>query len=337
MDHFNFATQFNSNALWFARHIFGEKRINHLLNDYIDSHRKSIIKQLQKGHFDFSIQEIGPRETSAFIPEFRDKGSPVIIRGAAQSWGCVKKWTPDFFADKYGQYEQFKIDKSGAQILAEKNSGATQEVTSIGEVVAKIKEGSSEYANFNPLIHYCPELHDDLEVNWIFKLMHKFGYSKMYQLFMGGQNSGTDLHCAISDNLFVQVYGEKEWYILPPAMSAALHIPATREPCFHSHIDFKNPDYERFPVLKHIKPYRIVLHPGDVFYNPPFYWHQVTNLTNSIGVAYKWNYAPSSIRQSLVMSLLTILATNPPVWKVMGNQGEYLNVFAHKRTKEVPI
>ena len=40
---------------------------------------------------------------------------------------------------------------------------------------------------------------------------------------------------------------------------------------FHLQVDFDNPDFKRFPKLKELKGYEVIVGPGDVLYIP-MYW-----------------------------------------------------------------
>jgi ribosomal protein L16 Arg81 hydroxylase len=44
-------------------------------------------------------------------------------------------------------------------------------------------------------------------------------------------------------------------------------------------IDFDNPDFEKFPALKMIKPYITTLEHGEMLYMPEGWWHYMKYLT----------------------------------------------------------
>ena len=57
---------------------------------------------------------------------------------------------------------------------------------------------------------------------------------------------------------------------------------------FVSSFDPARPDYDAFPAARGLQGLQVELHPGDVLYNPPFWWHKVDNPTVSIGVGFRW-------------------------------------------------
>ena len=59
---------------------------------------------------------------------------------------------------------------------------------------------------------------------------------------------------------------------------------------------------------------RDALEAGDILYNPPFYWHYVRNPTASIGVGVRFYDVPRILGASTTQGLLTLMASNPPVW-----------------------
>src|SRR3990172_8570898 len=69
------------------------------------------------------------------------------------------------------------------------------------------------------------------------------------QLFIGERGTHTSLHCAMTNNLFVQVYGEKKWIIYPPSYNPILEPPVTRAPGFFAcYYDPFHSDEEAYPA-----------------------------------------------------------------------------------------
>lgn len=49
-----------------------------------------------------------------------------------------------------------------------------------------------------------------------------------------------------------------------------------------SPVDIKNPDFDRFPLFSHVKPYQCDIAEGDVLYMPAFWWHEVQSRPNLV-------------------------------------------------------
>ena len=59
------------------------------------------------------------------------------------------------------------------------------------------------------------------------------------------------------------------------------------------------------------------LRPGDILWNPSFYWHAVKNPTDSIGVGYRWLPPLYCLRMAPLYFILDLMATNPSFRKSM--------------------
>lgn len=313
------------NMFWLLDHVLGTERVDRVLG----SARQQLDARVRAGARGGRVREvekIADPGAKAFRRDYLSRALPVVLEGAARDWRCCKKWSPAFFQEHYGSREQVLIAHSPLEIHRKKLVHDDIERTSMSDVISQMGSGQKSYANFNPILHYVPELRDDLDLDWLFSHRHRLGVETIYQLFMGGPGTGTGLHSALSCNLFVQIYGEKRWVFYSPELNPALDIAISREPCFHSRIDAFSAEGAQ------LDRYEVILEPGDVLYNPPFFWHQTENLGDAIGVSFKWSYLPSSIRSSGMQSLLTFLSTNPPIWKVIGGGPNYLNIYTHGRS-----
>ena len=77
-----------------------------------------------------------------------------------------------------------------------------------------------------------------------------------------------------------------------------------------------NPNYETPNTLyKYIDGYEVTLKPGDVLWNPPFYWHTIKNPTDSIGVGYRWTAPFYALKITPLYMFLDLFAMHPPIWK----------------------
>ena len=75
------------------------------------------------------------------------------------------------------------------------------------------------------------------------------------------------------------------------------------------------PNYETHPLFEYIDRVHVELEPGDILYNPPYWWHAVKNHSDSIGVGYRWLAPFQSLRTSPIYFNLDLTVTNPPIWK----------------------
>lgn len=96
----------------------------------------------------------------------------------------------------------------------------------------------------------------------------------------------THTHFDSDHNLFVQLWGRKRWYLVPPAGGQQLCPYPRLHPLWHkAAADFQHPDTERCEGSEERDTWLMVeLQPGDVLYVPPFYWHFVRSVTSSVSL-----------------------------------------------------
>jgi len=265
-------------------------------------------------------------DRDGFIQQYVRRDTPVILSGAANGWEAAQRWTFPFFIDTYGDLPIQLINAAAG----DDSSDRAGERRPLGEVLTEALAGSHIYPRFVPLLHLFPELRHDLDMDWLGAMrgpiLERLGMT--LQLFLGGPGSTTALHSALSSNLFVQLQGRKRWLILSTDWSPALDVALNRSPYFFSDVDLEKPDFERFPWLAHVRGWVADLEPGDVLYNPPFYWHQVRNIDLSVAVGFRYYDPVAMIRASAIQTALTFLASEPPVWRAAQLKGDFSKIFS---------
>jgi hypothetical protein len=259
------------------------------------------------------------RRKDLSLEEFKDhyvkKGIPVVLEGAAKEWACVKKWSLEYFKDLHGKDEIVLVDQNNLEY--------PYELTTLAHVIDNIRGGGSKYYRFYPLLTRHPEHIEDFDYKWLKQMRNSLAWFDAFQVFIGGQGSYTPLHNANQSNLFVQVYGEKKWVLYSHYYSAILDPNPVRNvyrsaPVKKDEGPFNpfEPDYSSpYDLYRYIDGYSVHLKPGDVLWNPPFYWHAVKNVTDSIGVGYRWLSPLYSFKISPLYMTLDCFATKPPIWK----------------------
>ncbi len=69
------------------------------------------------------------------------------------------------------------------------------------------------------------------------------------------------------------------------------------------------------------------LQPGDVLWNPPYVWHAVKNITDAIGVGYRWLTPSYSFKQAPLYATLDLFARNPNIFKSIKLFNEDFNLI----------
>ena len=106
------------------------------------------------------------------------------------------------------------------------------------------------------------------------------------QLWAASAGATTQAHYDVADNTFVQLSGEKEFWIWPPEVHAALHIfPDSHPRSRKAQLDPEAPDTTHHPLSAALPPpVRLLLAPGDVLRLPAFWMHHVTSRTPTVSL-----------------------------------------------------
>ncbi|MEQ1878016.1 MAG: cupin-like domain-containing protein [Bdellovibrionia bacterium] len=290
-----------------------------------------------------------PRErlsAGQFKNSYFKSGVPVVFNSAAERWPCTRKWDFDFFSRAYGTSDILLVASQGLTTL---KPAKDFEVTTVHDLVNNIKSGGDKYLRFSPLLQKHPELASDLDLEWLNGMKNRFSFGNTYYLFMGGKGTVTHLHNDQPCNLFVQVHGRKKWTLFSPTESHLLYPRMTQTAYCKSETNLSESDQVKHPLLRNANRWEVILNPGDVLYVPPHVWHHVENLTDTIGLGYRFSSIRAAFRSSPLFTILRVLAQNPPMWKTRkygktdtnliwahsnGNANEALKTLAERRASK---
>jgi hypothetical protein len=212
-----------------------------------------------------------PRVNGISAADFRrlymEPNRPVVIKDLASSWPALKKWTPEFFAEKHGALPVKVYNASFAR-------PGTSDMSSLKQIPFK------EYLNlmtttamdlrmfaFNVRWH-APQLRDDI----LFPELTE-GFSKKFIfMFFGCKNSVTPMHYDpdLRYLLHTVFRGKKRVVLFANEESRNLYKHPFNS---RSYVDVDHPDLDKFPRLKNVTGYQEILHPGETLFIPSGYWH----------------------------------------------------------------
>lgn len=283
------------NYLFLMQHFFGY--------DYV----KEKIKRL---YLSIKINKKTQNNLENFVSKnlISNESKIILLKGYAADWECTKKWSLDFFKSNYGNQPISLINASG---LVSKNSQNNYEDTTLIKYIEELEEGSKKYLVLSDLVNKIPELQNDINLSWLNQIVHKGSTGKTFYSFIGGRGTKTPMHNEFPVNIYIQVWGKKRWILYPPNNHIFLNAITERRPYFFSNAipdELDNPD---FPLLKFADKIDIILEPGDVLIVPPFTWHYVENITDSIAVAYKYANIFQSLKSSVFFTFFSLMSTNP--------------------------
>ena len=299
------------NFLFFAEHFLGSKKYQTIFGKTEQKLLKKVSTNVKARKTNFEVIEY---HKGNYPEPLYDYHNPKVFRGAAEDWG-TKQWDMDYFSEHFGKERVTLINNEGLV----GNSDQDNDEISLKEYIEGLKKGSNKYLKFSRLVHDQSFLKKDIDLNWLSKFKSTFSFGELFYFFIGGQGTITPIHNGMSRTIFVQVEGVKKWTFYATEERIFLNVRPKR---YNYYFSDANPDVKddpNFPLQKHAKKWEVTIHPGDVLFIPPHVWHQVENITDSIGFAYKFAHLPSSFKSSKMLSLLYFFSTKP----------SFLNSTAH--------
>ena len=204
----------------------------------------------------------------------------------------------------------------------------------IADLLQHVRSGGGWYGALLDLLDQHADLRADLDMTFV----RRFGHTNLRlpwhrnvlaKMYVGGPNTSTSFHCAGVSNLYVQVYGRKKWVLVLPRFTPYMYPALSKGLNWQSRIDFRRPDYTRCPLYRYVNRYETVLEPGDVLWNPPFVWHGVLNLTDSIAVSLWWTNVTRAFANNAVLSALTLCGRPNPIAMQLGISRDPSNKKSH--------
>jgi hypothetical protein len=216
-----------------------------------------------------------------FINNYFKPQKPVVIERYIEDWPAFQKWNLDYMKEIAGEkivplYDDRPVDyKDGFN--------EPHAEMKMSEYVDLLKKEPTKYRIFLwNILKEIPQLQKDFKYpDFGLKLM-----KGLPMLFFGGTNSYTFMHYDIDlANIFhFHFEGKKQCILFDQKQNDFLykipHSLITRED-----IDFANPDFEKWPALKHAKGYIANLEHGNILYMPEGWWHYMRYLTPGISMS----------------------------------------------------
>ncbi|MFK8103150.1 MAG: cupin-like domain-containing protein [Saprospiraceae bacterium] len=238
-----------------------------------------------------------------FYRDYVAKNKPVVIRKMTKSWDALG-WNADYFKAN-----------EGGQKLAVKTGDVSQgkrESVFLSEYVEALQQYEMDlknnlnparppYLHDVPFFHVFPKMKKDIEPFplELFPKWYWHNWQNYIQFFMGATGSLTPLHfdTLYTNNLFFQIVGQKRFILIPESQTDLCYVHGWR----WAGLNPDNPDFEKHPLAKDVKPLEVVIGPGDILFMPSGMLHQVHGLSYSISFNIDW-HTPQTAKKG-VMSL----------------------------------
>lgn len=253
--------------------------------DVIAAAEPVILKQLVSNWPLVRAGRISDRASVDYLKYFYNGNTSIVCKIPSENNGRM------FYSDNCTtlDYESFKgrIDETLETILA--SAGKADE--------------PALYIASNIIDTHFPGLREANQLI-IPRAMHPDAMAERVSIWIGAATTAT-CHFDALDNIACCVAGKRRFTVFPPDQISNLY-PGPLEPTpggqVISLVDFKNPDFEKFPRFQAALANAQVaeLEPGDAIYLPNMWWHHVESLAPyNILVNYWWDNSPAFLMSGM--------------------------------------
>jgi ribosomal protein L16 Arg81 hydroxylase len=223
------------------------------------------------------VKDITKKE---FVEKYYKPQRPVLIENLITDWPAHKKWTIEYFQDYAG--DQIVPLYNSEPTKGKQNSAAPVQEMKLRDYLEILKTQPTDLrVFFFNLLDNAPKLLEDIKYPDIGLRFFK----RLPVMFFGGGGSRVLPHydMDLSDLLHVHFQGRKSVTLFPPEQTKYLYkVP------FAVHnletINMDNPDFEKYPALKHLQGIQVEMKAGDALYMPSGYWHYIKYLDGGFSI-----------------------------------------------------
>ena len=245
------------------------------------------------------VERVASITRPEFVERFVRPGKPVIIGNLADGWPAMKKWTPAYFKERFGERRVMAVTttKTGTDLVS--HYGGHFE-TSMRELIDAVLERNEDVRLGG---RHTLDLALDLIDDFAWPDLGEGYTRRLLWLFFGAKGSRTPLHFDFGPfHVFhTSFLGKKTFHLFDQEQSHALH----RKPLTaRSHVDTFHPDYDAFPRLKGARGWRATIDRGDTLYMPAGVWHDVTYHDPSIALTLRFTEHAAFVATRVLFRLL---------------------------------
>ncbi len=208
---------------------------------------------------------------------------PVVIKSIANNTTAGKSWSINYFKENMGNVMVDVFDNKNTKNAASAYTKPDLKMK-FGEFLNTISKNENNNLRIFlfDLFKLNPQLKKEFPCPKLMRgLLQNVGF-----MFFGGHGTKVRIHYDVdmTNVLHTHFGGKKRVVLISPEYSKLLYqLPLNT----YSLIDLDNPDYEKYPALKLIRGYEVILEHGDSLFMPVAYWHYMTYIDPSFSVSYR--------------------------------------------------
>ncbi len=246
---------------------------------------------------------------------------PVVVRGFHQLGGPQGQWSREALVERLGDTPVQVYRQDRRSIVEGWDIKSAAESWAFSDFVQRMGSEALYLNNSVTPFARSPGLIDALGLERIRALGSPGapgGGLVATNLFVSSSLPFTALHTAPAGNFFLQLEGRKRWTMLAPRYLPHLHALPGRPFLFvRSALGAVSRQAEaytgRVSPARFLPHYEVTLEPGDLFFNSPWWWHEVENLDETVvGCAVRFLEAPFAPSPTFAnQPLLSLLSAWP--------------------------
>ncbi len=252
------------------------------------------LAQLNSGYSE-EIPSITAPQFSGFIKDYYSQHRPVILKEGIEHWPALHKWSPQYFASKFGHHSVEVQMNRNLDEQFERHSPLLKQKMKMSEFVSKVMAVDASN-DFYMTANNATNSHQMLQELFLDIGDFAEGYcdsalkDERSFLWFGPKGTFTPLHHDLTNNMLVQIYGRKKVTLIP-----ALQVPHLYNDhwVFSELSNAKKIDFEKYPLARSITPVECILNAGEALFIPIGWWHSVESLDVSISISFTHFNAPN--------------------------------------------
>jgi histone arginine demethylase JMJD6 len=206
------------------------------------------------------------------VEEYVVPKRPVIVTDATDHWPAMRKFTFEFFYERYGHLQ--KVVGGRRYTLAE----------AIDLIATSSSVTPAPYPFNMNVDTYFPELMRDMQPQVWFGKLDRVNHpllprvlmrgTEINELFFGGRGAAfphVHYDALCMNTQITQIVGSKEFFLYPPEQGRYMY-PRPDNPKV-SQVEFTAPDLDRFPRFAHATPMVTTVQQGETLFFPAGWWH----------------------------------------------------------------
>lgn len=256
-------------------------------------------------------------DRATFIEAFLKPGKPVIMQNYGAHWPAMQKWTYAYLKAGCGEVDVPLYEEAFAGSDSDYMEAALK--LPFKEYLEKIEAGPTKLRMFLfDVFKHMPQLLNDFDYPDM-----GVSYLKRYPFFFfGGQSAYVDVHYDLDHShvFLTQFAGQRRIILFGPEYSRHLYQHPFTVSC---NIDFRNPDFARYPKLCEAVGYESILEHGDTVFIPSKWWHYIEYLTGGFGLSLR--AMPNGLHRKAagLMSIAKLKLIDARMSKVLGARRWY--------------